>query len=481
MDRRQVMQTATGAMSLVAISRPMPPKADARPPQRLFALGLLPLPSASVAGRTPEEVARDKGLLDRKSATPSPSTATSSISTMAMPAPRPCRCRTAAAAAAAGAGITGCAARYLTYSDMGPIQTMVNVLYPQIERVRQNLAQVAELRSRKRWRSCATPARRTRSCRWGHRPQSGRRSPDHRSGLSSGMLTTSSPARAARQRIKLVTVSFPVPVTSSDDLYNRIANAVTPKTKLILICHITNRTGVILLPAQTLACRRICDMAHAKGIHSGDGRDGAHAFNPFPFPKLSDLNCDYYGVSLHKWTCAPIGTGFLYVRKSRIAQTWSLMASEREKQGERHPKISKRFGTHPAANPNATVPAKRWCSTRRYRHRAQGSTLALSARPLGGTGCAIMPRCRSCTAKARSFRAASALSASRASMRARCMRRSTTNTISSPPGWKCRASMTACASRRMSTQPCAMSIHSRTRWRRYCRRLNYPSVVFRSG
>ena len=47
--------------------------------------------------------------------------------------------------------------------------------------------------------------------------------------------------------------------------------------------------------------------------------DGAHAFNHFPF-KLSDLNCDYYGVSLHKWTCAPVGTGFLYVRKSRIAR-----------------------------------------------------------------------------------------------------------------------------------------------------------------
>ena len=120
--------------------------------------------------------------------------------------------------------------------------------------------------------------------------------------------------RERRDGIKLVTVSFPVPVISSDDLYNRIAKAVTPKTKLILICHITNRTGVIF------PVRRIADMAHAKGIPLMV--DGAHAFNHFPF-KLSDLNCDYYGVSLHKWTCAPIGTGFLYVRKSRIAQTWS--------------------------------------------------------------------------------------------------------------------------------------------------------------
>jgi selenocysteine lyase/cysteine desulfurase len=148
--------------------------------------------------------------------------------------------------------------------------------------------------------------------------------------------------RERRDGIKLVTVSFPVPVTSSDDLYNRIASAVTPKTKLILICHITNRTGVIF------PVRRICDMAHAKGIPVMV--DGAHAFNHFPF-KLSDLNCDYYGVSLHKWTCAPIGTGFLYVKKSRIPETWSLMSSS-EKQANDIRKFEE-IGTHPAANPNA--------------------------------------------------------------------------------------------------------------------------------
>jgi selenocysteine lyase/cysteine desulfurase len=94
--------------------------------------------------------------------------------------------------------------------------------------------------------------------------------------------------------------------------------------------------------------RRICDMAHARGIPVMV--DGAHAFNHFPF-KISDLNCDYYGVSLHKWTCAPIGTGFLYVRKSRIAQTWSLMASDAT-QADDIRKFEE-IGTHPAANPNA--------------------------------------------------------------------------------------------------------------------------------
>ena len=89
-------------------------------------------------------------------------------------------------------------------------------------------------------------------------------------------------------------------------------------------------------------------MAHARNIPVIV--DGAHAFNHFPF-NLSELGCDYYGVSLHKWTCAPVGTGFLYVRKSRIASTWSLMASaDRQKDDIRK---FEEIGTHPAANHNA--------------------------------------------------------------------------------------------------------------------------------
>jgi isopenicillin-N epimerase len=94
--------------------------------------------------------------------------------------------------------------------------------------------------------------------------------------------------------------------------------------------------------------KRICEMAHARNIPVIV--DGAHAFNHFPF-KISDLDCDYYGTSLHKWTCAPIGTGFLYVRKSRIASTWSMMASADTQVND----IRKfeEIGTHPAANHNA--------------------------------------------------------------------------------------------------------------------------------
>ena len=146
-------------------------------------------------------------------------------------------------------------------------------------------------------------------------------------------------------------------------------------------------------------------MAHAKGIPVMV--DGAHAFNHFPF-KLSDLNCDYYGVCLHKWTCAPIGTGFLYVRKSRIAQTWSLMASD-DKQVNDIRKFEE-IGTHPAANPNAISEALVF--NENIGIAAQGRAPALSARPLGASLAGKSQGARSSTARARNCPAASASSAS---------------------------------------------------------------------
>ena len=118
------------------------------------------------------------------------------------------------------------------------------------------------------------------------------------------MLTTFRQRRAARGH------------RAEDDFVSRAAadgrpvpalrEAVTPRTKLILVCHITNRTG------QIFPVKRICQMAHARNIPVIV--DGAHAFSHFPL-KIADLDCDYYGVSLHKWTYAPVGTGFLYVKK----------------------------------------------------------------------------------------------------------------------------------------------------------------------
>jgi isopenicillin-N epimerase len=159
------------------------------------------------------------------------------------------------------------------------------------------------------------------------------------------MLTTWR-QRERRDGVVLKTVSFPFPPKSLDDLYAVFERAVTPKTKVILLCHVTNLTG------QVFPVARVCRMARERGIEAIV--DGAHAFAHFPF-KHAELDCDYYATSLHKWLFAPHGTGFLYVRRSKIPKVWPLMAAEAKQDAD----IRKfeEIGTHPAANHNAIAEA----------------------------------------------------------------------------------------------------------------------------
>jgi isopenicillin-N epimerase len=229
--------------------------------------------------------------------------------------------------------------RYLDFSNMGPKHTMIDILEKQVEDVRRRVAKSAGC-DPEEIAITRNASESLENAQYGIDLKPGDEVLTTNQDYPR-MLTTFR-QRERREGIVLKTISFPVPPPSMDDLYQRFEHAVTPKTKLILLCHITNRTG------QIFPVRKICDMAHAHNIPVIV--DGAHAFNHFPY-NLSDLGCDYYGVSLHKWTCAPIGTGFLYVRKSRIASTWSLMASSDRQQGD----IRKfeEIGTHPAANHNA--------------------------------------------------------------------------------------------------------------------------------
>jgi selenocysteine lyase/cysteine desulfurase len=152
--------------------------------------------------------------------------------------------------------------------------------------------------------------------------------------------------RARRDKIVVSKISFPVPPPSMDDLAERLLAAISPRTKVLHFCHITNLTG------QIFPVRTICDAARAKGIKTVV--DGAHAFAHFPY-KASDLGCDYYGTSLHKWLLAPIGTGFLYVRRENIEALWPLTPANatRAKDIRKFEEI----GTHPAANHNAIAEA----------------------------------------------------------------------------------------------------------------------------
>ena len=124
--------------------------------------------------------------------------------------------------------------------------------------------------------------------------------------------------REKREGIVVKTFSFPYPPKSLQELADLFEKNVTPRTKLILVCHITSTTG------QIFPVKEICRMARQKGIEVIV--DGAHAFGQFEF-KLKDLDCDIYGANLHKWMMAPIGSGFLYVKKEKIKKIWPLFAA----------------------------------------------------------------------------------------------------------------------------------------------------------
>jgi isopenicillin-N epimerase len=152
--------------------------------------------------------------------------------------------------------------------------------------------------------------------------------------------------RERRDGIVLKQIAFATPPPSLDYLAKRIEESITPKTKVIHICHMTFRTG------QIFPVKKICQMGRARGIEVIV--DGAHAFAQFPF-KQEDLDCDYFGTSLHKWMLAPIGTGMLYVKKSKIPKIWPMFGADAELRDD----IRKfeQIGTHPASQRNAITEA----------------------------------------------------------------------------------------------------------------------------
>lgn len=233
--------------------------------------------------------------------------------------------------------------RYLDISNQAPVYHMWQILEPNIETVRRRLAaefgcdpeELAITRN-------ASEALQTAQLGIDLKPgdEVVTTNQDY------GRMLNTWEQRVRRDGIRLKQISFPVPPPSMDDLAHRLLGAITPATKVLHFCHITNLTG------QIFPVKPICDEARRRGIKTIV--DGAHAFAQFPY-KLSDLGCDYYGTSLHKWLLAPIGTGFLYVRRENIASLWPLQpAAEGQKDNIRK---FEEIGTHPAANHNSIAEA----------------------------------------------------------------------------------------------------------------------------
>ena len=226
--------------------------------------------------------------------------------------------------------------RHLDFSNTSPAYSMWQILEPQREPVRRRLA---------RFSKCSPEEiALTRNA------SEGLQILQNGLDLSSGdeVLTTTQDygrmintfkQRECRDGIVMKQFKIPVPAENDNEIVHLFEKNITPKTKMILMCHMINLTGQILPVKKVVRMARKYDIPVIV--------DGAHAFAHFDFD-MTDLECDYYATSLHKWLCAPHGTGMLYVRKNKIPGLWPLQASN--ECGKDDIRKFEEIGTHPAAN-----------------------------------------------------------------------------------------------------------------------------------
>ena len=131
-------------------------------------------------------------------------------------------------------------------------------------------------------------------------------------------------------------ISLPNHPASDEEIVSLYEAQITPKTKLLMVCHMVNITG------QILPIRKICDMAHSHGVEVMV--DGAHTVGHINVD-IKELDCDYYGSSLHKWLSVPLGAGILYVTEKHIPKIWPLLA-EHEDDDTKIRRLN-HTGTHP--------------------------------------------------------------------------------------------------------------------------------------
>lgn len=131
--------------------------------------------------------------------------------------------------------------------------------------------------------------------------------------------------RALREGLVYKQISFDFPIENDEAIVSAYENAITPKTKIIHVTHIINWIG------QIMPVRKICDMAHRHGLEVIC--DGAHSFGLLDFA-ISDLDCDYFGTSLHKFLSAPIGSGMMFIKKEKISGIMPLVCNDNPKSSD---------------------------------------------------------------------------------------------------------------------------------------------------
>lgn len=225
--------------------------------------------------------------------------------------------------------------RHQDYSNLAPTYTMWQILEPQREATRERMARA--------WGVDAEEVAFTRNS--SESLQTMQLGIDLQAGdevltttQDYGRMITTFRQRERREGIVLKQIQIPVPAEDPAEVVRLFEEAITPRTRMILACHMINLTGQILPITELTA------MARRHGIPLVV--DGAHALAHFDFD-LGELDVDNYSASLHKWLFAPHGTGLLYVRRDKIADVWPLMAAPEAKDDD----IRKfeEIGTHPEA------------------------------------------------------------------------------------------------------------------------------------
>ncbi|MXZ73170.1 MAG: aminotransferase class V-fold PLP-dependent enzyme [Acidobacteria bacterium] len=119
--------------------------------------------------------------------------------------------------------------------------------------------------------------------------------------------------RAARYGLEVTRVTTPAAPSGVDELVSVFRRALSPRTRVLALTHVSNVSGV------RLPVPELCEVAHRRGIHVHV--DGAQSWGALDV-NLRDLGCDSYTGSAHKWFLGPKEVGLLYVRADRVEDIW---------------------------------------------------------------------------------------------------------------------------------------------------------------
>ena len=152
--------------------------------------------------------------------------------------------------------------------------------------------------------------------------------------------------RERRFGTKVRIVDVPIHPISQDEIVEKVIGAVNKKTKVILISH------MVFLNGQVFPVKEVCKKAREMGIETIV--DGAHSFSHVDID-VSEIGCDYYASSLHKWLGAPLGNGLLYVKKGNAERLWPLYG-DTAYEDDNIMKLE-HLGTRPCSDQNGIIPA----------------------------------------------------------------------------------------------------------------------------